>query len=154
MRRRTDCRPVDGSFTSGQAELNERANRFGPASRQRIVLFAKGLLRERDHQSTTIAFLLKRGDMLRGSLLHFLSGKQDVLLAVLDLHHRGVDRILLAPAWNDVADPIERVFALRARVRDLILQTECGYSCPIGSLAQHGPTRRNVRHRRRIPPPG
>jgi hypothetical protein len=43
--------------------------------------------------------------------------------------------MLLEPAWQGVDDPVERIFALLARYRELILQTECGYGCPIGSLA-------------------
>jgi hypothetical protein len=34
-----------------------------------------------------------------------------------------------------VDDPIERVFALLARYRGLILETDCTYGCPIGSIA-------------------
>jgi hypothetical protein len=33
------------------------------------------------------------------------------------------------------ADPIDRVFALLAKYRELIVQTGCTYGCPIGSLA-------------------
>ena len=43
--------------------------------------------------------------------------------------------MLLAPAWKGVDDPIERVFALLARYRLGIVQTDCTYGCPIGSLA-------------------
>jgi AcrR family transcriptional regulator len=70
-----------------------------------------------------------------GSLYHFFPGKQDVLLAVLDLYHGGIDEMLLAPVWKGVADPIDRVFALLAKYRELIVQTDCTYGCPIGSLA-------------------
>lgn len=107
----------------------------GPASRQRIVLAAMELFWEKGYQSTSIADLLKRADVHSGSLYHFFPGKQDVLLAVLDLYHHGIDDMLLAPVWQDVADPIDRVFALLGKYRDLIVQTECTYGCPIGSLA-------------------
>lgn len=43
--------------------------------------------------------------------------------------------MLLAPVWKDIADPIARVFALLAKYRELIVQTDCTYGCPIGSLA-------------------
>ena len=43
--------------------------------------------------------------------------------------------MLLAPAWEGVADPIERIFALLARYRALLEDSECVYGCPIGSLA-------------------
>ena len=90
---------------------------------------------EKGYQSTSVADLLKRADVHSGSLYHFFPGKQDVLLAVLDLYHSGIDEMLLAPVWKDVADPIDRVFALLAKYRELIVQTDCTYGCPIGSLA-------------------
>src|SRR5437867_2587967 len=43
--------------------------------------------------------------------------------------------VLLVPAWQGVADPIERVFALLSRYRQALIETECFYGCPIGSLA-------------------
>ena len=43
--------------------------------------------------------------------------------------------MLLEPAWAGVDDPIDRIFALLARYRELIVLTGCSYGCPIGSLA-------------------
>ena len=43
--------------------------------------------------------------------------------------------MLIDPVWREVADPIERIFALLAKYRWLILETDCAYGCPIGSLA-------------------
>jgi AcrR family transcriptional regulator len=107
----------------------------GAATRKRIVLAAMELFWEKGYQSTSVADLLKRAEVHSGSLYHFFPGKQDVLLAVLELYHNGIDEMLLAPVWKDVADPIERVFALLAKYRELIVQTDCTYGCPIGSLA-------------------
>jgi AcrR family transcriptional regulator len=72
-----------------------------------------------------------------GSLYHFFPGKQDLLLAVLEAYRSGIGEMLLAPAWEGVDDPIGRVFALLDRYRRGIVQTECFYACPIGSLALH-----------------
>ncbi len=107
----------------------------GVATRTRIVVAAMELFWEKGYQSTSVADLLQRAGIHSGSLYHFFPGKQDVLLAVLDLYHGGIDEMLLAPVWQDVADPIERVFALLAKYRELIVQTDCTYGCPIGSLA-------------------
>ena len=60
---------------------------------------------------------------------------QDLLLAVLDEYRGGIGSMLLEPAWAGVDDPIERIFALLARYRGLILETGCTYRCPIGSIA-------------------
>ena len=70
-----------------------------------------------------------------GSLYHFFPGKQELLLAVLDTYLEGIEPMLLAPAWAGVADPIERVFTLLACYRAALVESECTYGCPIGSLA-------------------
>ncbi len=43
--------------------------------------------------------------------------------------------MLLEPAWHGVADPIERIFALLADYRQRLVESDCTYGCPIGSLA-------------------
>lgn len=85
--------------------------------------------------STSIADILSRTQINSGSLYHFFPGKQDLLLAVLERYRAGIAPMLLEPAWAGVEDPIARVFALLARYRGLILETECTYGCPIGSIA-------------------
>lgn len=85
--------------------------------------------------STSVADVLARADANSGSLYHFFPGKQDLLLAVLDAYHEGIDGMLLRPAWEGVDDPIERIYALLASYREAIVATDCTYGCPIGSLA-------------------
>lgn len=104
-------------------------------TRARIVTAAMELIWEKGYNSTSIADILKRADVNGGSLYHFFPGKQDLLLAVLDVYRSGIDEMLLQPAWRGVKDPIERVFALLAAYRGMILSTDCFYGCPIGSLA-------------------
>ena len=58
-----------------------------------------------------------------------------MLLAVLAAYSGGIRPMLLDPAWQDVDDPIARVFALLARYRTLLTESDCTYGCPIGSLA-------------------
>ena len=77
-----------------------------PATRTRILRAAMELFWEKGYQSTSVADLLKRAEVHSGSLYHFFPGKQDVLLAVLDQYLAGIDEMLLAAAWKDVADPI------------------------------------------------
>ena len=78
---------------------------------------------EKGYQSTSMAELFTRADVNTGSLYHFFPGKQDVLVAVLAAYRDGIGAMLLEPAWNGVDDPIERIFALLARYRELIVQT-------------------------------
>lgn len=90
---------------------------------------------EKGYGSTSIADILGRAGVNAGSLYHFFPAKQDLLLAVLDAYDAGIGPMLLEPAWAGVDDPVERVFALLARYRMLVEQTDCTYGCPIGSLA-------------------
>lgn len=104
-------------------------------TRSRIIFAAMELFALKGYGSTSISDILSRSQVNSGSLYHFFPGKQDVLIAVLEAYRDGIHPMLLAPAWSDVADPIERVFALLDRYRMLIVESECEYGCPIGSLA-------------------
>lgn len=106
-----------------------------PDTRTRLVLAAMKLFWEKGYGSTSVADVLQAARVNSGSLYHFFPGKQDLLLAVLDTYRDGIRSMLLEPAWRGVEDPIERVFALLARYRQSLLDTDCFYGCPIGSLA-------------------
>ena len=90
---------------------------------------------EKGYGSTSIADILSRAGINSGSLYHYFPGKQDLLIAVLDTYIGGIHPMLLEPAWRGVEDPIEKIFKLLAGYRDALIQTECTYGCPIGSLA-------------------
>jgi len=104
-------------------------------TRWRIVEAAMELFWLKGYGSTSISDILGRSQVNSGSLYHFFPGKQDVLIAVLDAYREGLHPMLLAPAWEGVDDPVERIFALLGRYRALIVETDCEYGCPIGSLA-------------------
>ena len=107
----------------------------GALTRQRIVVAAMELFWEKGYQSTSVADLLQRAGVHSGSLYHYFPGKQDVLIAVLEMYLDGIDAMLLSPAWQHVPDPIDKIFALLAKYREAIVSTQCTYGCPIGSLA-------------------
>ena len=104
-------------------------------TRERIRFAALRLFAQKGYGSTSVADILQAADVNAGSLYYLYPGKQDVLLDVLDTYLAGIHPMLLAPAWEGVADPIERVFALLRRYRAALESTECTYGCPIGSLA-------------------
>lgn len=108
---------------------------MGSDTRDRLVQAAMRLFWEKGYGSTSIADVLQAAKVNSGSLYHFFPGKQDLLLAVLARYREGLRPMLLAPAWEGVADPVERVFALLARYRQSVVDTDCTYGCPIGSLA-------------------
>lgn len=104
-------------------------------TRDRLVYAAMQLFQEKGYGSTSIADILKKAGANSGSLYHFFPAKQDLLTAVLDTYLHGIRPMLLDPAWADVDDPIERVFVLLACYRQMLVDTECFYGCPIGNLA-------------------
>ena len=101
----------------------------------RLVLAAMRLFAEKGYGSTSVADILREAGANSGSLYHAFPTKQDLLLEVLRWYRDGIGPMLLAPAWKGVEDPIERVFALLAAYRRMLVDTECVYGCPIGSLA-------------------
>ena len=104
-------------------------------TRSRIIVAAMELFWEKGFNSTSVADILSRSQVNSGSLYHFFPGKQDVLVGVLEAYRDGIGEMLLAPAWVGVDDPIEKIFALLARYRGAIVESDCTYGCPIGSLA-------------------
>lgn len=103
--------------------------------REKIVLAAMELFWLKGYNSTSVADLLSRTQLNSGSLYHAFPSKQDVLIGVLEAYRDGIHEQLLAPAWRDVDDPLEKIFALLAQYRGFIVETDCTYGCPIGSLA-------------------
>jgi TetR/AcrR family transcriptional regulator, transcriptional repressor for nem operon len=106
-----------------------------PKTRDRIVVAAMELFWEKGYGSTSIADILARAEVNSGSLYHYFPGKQDLLVAVLETYRDGIRPMLLEPVWEGLDDPLERVFALLAKYRELIVETDAFYGCPIGSLA-------------------
>ena len=104
-------------------------------ARDRIVEAAMELFGAKGYNSTSVADILSRTQLNSGSLYHAFPGKQDILIAVLERYRDGLYPMLIDPAWREEPDPIERIFALLARYRWMILETECSYGCPLGSLA-------------------
>src|SRR4029078_8888737 len=93
------------------------------------------LFAQKGYGSTSVADILQAAEVNAGSLYYLYPGKQDVLLDVLDTYLAGIHPMLLAPAWEGISDPIERVFALLRRYRSALESTACTYGCPIGSIA-------------------
>jgi AcrR family transcriptional regulator len=107
----------------------------GTSPREKIIAAAMELFWLKGYHSTSIADLLSRTQLNSGSLYHVFPSKQDVLIGVLEAYRDGIHEQLLEPAWGQVEDPIEKIFALLQGYRNLIVETDCTYGCPIGSLA-------------------
>lgn len=106
-----------------------------PTTRDRIVQAAIELFWRKGYGSTSIADILETAKVNSGSLYYFFKGKQELLVAVLEAYRDGIGPMLLEPAWGEVEDPVEKVFALLGTYRRLLVETDHSYGCPIGSLA-------------------
>jgi AcrR family transcriptional regulator len=104
-------------------------------TRTRIIMASMDLFWLKGFNSTSVADILSRSQVNSGSLYHFFPGKQDVLIAVLETYRDGIYPMLIDPAWKGVDDPMERIYALLAAYRGMIVETDTLYGCPIGSLA-------------------
>jgi AcrR family transcriptional regulator len=104
-------------------------------AREKIILAAMELFWLKGYNSTSVADLLSRTQLNSGSLYHVFPSKQDVLIGVLEAYRDGIEEMLLEPAWGQVADPIDKIFALLNGYRTMIAESDCTYGCPIGSLA-------------------
>jgi TetR/AcrR family transcriptional regulator, transcriptional repressor for nem operon len=104
-------------------------------TKDRLVMTAMRLFSEKGYESASVADILRAAGANSGSLYHFFPTKQDLLMEVLRRYRDGIGTMLLEPAWEGVADPIERVFALLARYREALVGSDCIYGCPIGNLA-------------------
>src|SRR3984893_1684467 len=96
---------------------------------------------EKGYGSTRGVDGLQAARVTSGSLYHFFPGKQDLLLAVLDMYHGGLRTMLLEPAWRGVADASGRICPLLPRCRRSLPGNDCVYGCPVGSIAreEHDP---------------
>jgi AcrR family transcriptional regulator len=110
-------------------------NQASSDTRWRILEAAMHLFWEKGYGSTSVADILARAGVNSGSLYHFFPGKQDLLVAVLDAYIGGIRQMLLEPNWRGVNDPVEKIWKLMDGYRQALIQTECTYGCPIGSLA-------------------
>src|SRR4030095_9973964 len=104
-------------------------------TRDRIVQAAMELFWRKGYGSTSIADILETAKVNSGSLYYFFKGKQELLVAVLEAYRDGIGPMLLEPSWGEVDDPVDKVFALLGTYRRLLVETDCFYGCPIGSLA-------------------
>lgn len=104
-------------------------------TRERLLAVAMRLFWEKGFQSTSVADILRDSGTNSGSLYYFFPTKQDLLIGVLEQYRDGIEPMLLMPAWEGVADPIERVFALLGGYRQLLLDSDFRLGCPIGNIA-------------------
>jgi TetR/AcrR family transcriptional repressor of nem operon len=115
--------------------LNDQSSDFRPIRRDRIVEAARQLFFRQGYTATGISQILKVAEARSGSLYHFFPSKEDLLAAVLERYRGMLEPHVLRPAYERVADPVERLFAVLDGYRRLLADTRFELGCPIGNLA-------------------
>lgn len=106
-----------------------------PDTRERLIDAALELFLYNGYGQTGLAQIAKKAGAKPGSLYYFFPTKEDLLAACLEKRKRQLWPELLGPIWDRIDDPIERVFALLAGYREMLVMTEFSHGCPIGNLA-------------------
>jgi AcrR family transcriptional regulator len=106
-----------------------------PGTRTRLLESARYLFWEKGYAATGMAELLECAEANSGSFYHFFSGKEALLLAVLEGYLEGLDPVVVQPAFARHRDPIERIFGILSGYRERLIATDCRYGCPLGRLA-------------------
>lgn len=104
-------------------------------TRQRIVGTARELFHVQGFHATSMSDILKKAEVNSGSLYYFFRSKDDLLMAVLELYVQLLWPSVMEPAFATTTDPIERIFAVLAGYREMLVMTGCTMGCPIGNLA-------------------
>lgn len=104
-------------------------------TRQRLVEAARELFLAKGYEATSVADVLARAEVNSGSLYYFFKTKEQLLLAVLDEYVDLLEPMVLRPAFDRVSDPLDRVFAVLAGYRQMLVMSDCRVGCPIGNLA-------------------
>jgi AcrR family transcriptional regulator len=107
----------------------------GSDTRERILEVAARLFREQSFDGTPVSAILQDADVNSGSLYHFFPGKEALLTGVLDQYVHQLYPEILQPIEENIADPVERVFALLSHYRLGLLVSDCTRGCPVGDLA-------------------
>jgi AcrR family transcriptional regulator len=105
------------------------------ATRERLLRTAFQLFHEQGYHATGVATILREAGVNAGSMYHFFSSKDDLLLKVLEFALDYLEPMVMGPAEAAGVDPIERVFVLLNQYREWVGANECRMGCPIGNLA-------------------
>jgi AcrR family transcriptional regulator len=104
-------------------------------TRERLLKTAFQLFHEQGYHATGVATILREAGVNAGSLYHFFSSKDDLLLKVLEFALDYLEPMVMGPAEAAAVDPLERVFVLLNQYREWVGANQCRMGCPIGNLA-------------------
>jgi TetR/AcrR family transcriptional repressor of nem operon len=104
-------------------------------TRRRLVHAAMHLFWEHGYANTGMAEILKRAEANSGSFYYFFRTKAELLCAVLDEYASSLGVAVMQPVFDEVDEPLKRIFGILAGYRAKLMGTNCTYGCPIGRLA-------------------
>lgn len=104
-------------------------------TRERLLRTAFQLFHEQGYHATGVATILREAGVNAGSMYHYFSSKDDLLLKVLEFALDYLEPMVMGPAEAAAVDPIERVFVLLGHYRERVAVNQCRMGCPIGNLA-------------------
>ena len=97
---------------------------------------------------TTVDKILAGAKANSGSFCRFSRTKESVLLAVLANNVSSFVPDVVIPAFQKVADPVERVFEILNYYRDDLIKSRFGFGCLLGKLAFEIPETQSHIHQR------
>jgi TetR/AcrR family transcriptional repressor of nem operon len=106
-----------------------------PETRERLLRTAFQLFHEQGFHATGVATILREAEVNPGSMYHFLSSKDELLLGVLEFALGYLGPAVMEPAEARSSDPIERVTVLLGQYREGMDAAGCRMGCPMGNLA-------------------
>lgn len=104
-------------------------------TKERILRTAFQLFHEQGFHATGVATIVRESGINPGSLYHFFTSKDELLLGVLEFAMGYLSPAVMEPVERRTSDPIERIFALLEQYRAGMLRHRCRMGCPIGNLA-------------------
>jgi len=104
-------------------------------TKSKIIETARRLFHEQGYNATGISTILREADVNSGSLYHFFPSKEALLIAVLEKYVDLLHPLVMGPAEQAAADPIDRIFVLLDFYRKGLEMTGNKMGCPIGNLA-------------------
>jgi TetR/AcrR family transcriptional regulator, transcriptional repressor for nem operon len=120
----------------------------GRSTRIRIIAAARQLFWYDGYNMTTVSKILASARANSGSFYRFFRTKESVLLAVLANNASSFVPEVVIPAFQKVADPLERVFEILNYYRHDLITSKFGCGCLLGKLAFEIPETQPHIHRR------
>ncbi len=114
---------------------NQMATKTKMPTRERLIEAARELFWVQGFEATSVAEILEKAEVNSGSLYYYFSSKEELLLAVLEQYKEMLWPMVIEPAFQQVSDPVARIFAILEGYRRGLLYTVFTGGCPIGNLA-------------------